>query len=376
MLVGPRCELPEELHRLSARFMLRLPDVEALERLVREEAQAWAAANRGARVRSDRRKLERIIQNLRGLTEQDARRLVRTAIWDDGALTEDDLPKLNKAKFELLNLSGAVHFEFETAPLADLGGLERLKTWLAARQDAFLGRGTAAGLPPPRGVLLLGVQGSGKSLAARAIAGIWGVPLLRLDMGTLYNKYYGESERNLRAALALAENMAPCVLWIDEIEKGLATGGDDGGTSRRMLGTLLTWLAERTAPVFLAATANDIQQLPPELMRKGRMDEIFFVDLPEAPAREAIFAIHLRKRQLDPGRFDRAVLARLSEGFSGAEIEQAVVSACYGAAAAGRPAGQADVERALASTRPLSVVMAESVQALRDWARDRTVAAD
>ncbi|MGB7288736.1 MAG: AAA family ATPase, partial [Candidatus Macondimonas sp.] len=286
-------------------------------------------------MRSDRRNLERIIRNLRGLTEQDARRLVRTAIWDDGALTEDDLPKLNKAKFELLNLSGAVHFEFETAPLADLGGLERLKAWLAERQDAFLGRGASAGLPPPRGVLLLGVQGSGKSLAARAIAGIWGVPLLRLDMGTLYNKYYGESERNLRAALALAENMAPCVLWIDEIEKGLATGGDDGGTSRRMLGTLLTWLAERTAPVFLAATANDIQQLPPELMRKGRMDEIFFVDLPETSAREAIFVIHLRKRQLDPGRFDHAALARLSEGFSGAEIEQAVVSACYGAAAAG-----------------------------------------
>lgn len=376
MLVGPRCELPEELHHLSARFTLRLPDVEALERLVREEAQAWAAANRGARVRSDRRNLERIIRNLRGLTEQDARRLVRTAIWDDGALTEDDLPKLNKAKFELLNLSGAVHFEFETAPLVDLGGLERLKAWLAERQDAFLGRGASAGLPPPRGVLLLGVQGSGKSLAARAIAGIWGVPLLRLDMGTLYNKYYGESERNLRAALALAENMAPCVLWIDEIEKGLATGGDDGGTSRRMLGTLLTWLAERTAPVFLAATANDIQQLPPELMRKGRMDEIFFVDLPETSAREAIFVIHLRKRQLDPGRFDHAALARLSEGFSGAEIEQAVVSACYGAAAAGRPAGQADVERELARTRPLSVVMAESVQALRAWARDRTVAAD
>jgi SpoVK/Ycf46/Vps4 family AAA+-type ATPase len=376
ILVGSRCELPEELHHLSARFRLRLPDQTALEQLVREEAQAWGAANRGARVRSDRRNLERIVQNLRGLTEQDARRLVRTAIWDDGALTEEDLPKLNKAKFELLNLSGVVHFEFETAPLADLGGLQRLKAWLAERQDAFLSRGAAASLPPPRGILLLGVQGSGKSLAARVIAGIWGVPLLRLDMGTLYNKYYGESERNLREALSLAEHMAPCVLWIDEIEKGLATGGDDGGTSQRMLGTLLTWLAERTAPVFLAATANDIQQLPPELMRKGRVDEIFFVDLPKAPARETIFAIHLRKRRLDPGRFDRAALARLSEGFSGAEIEQAVVSACYGAAAAGRTAGQADVERALASTRPLSVVMAESVQALRDWARDRAVAAD
>jgi SpoVK/Ycf46/Vps4 family AAA+-type ATPase len=375
-LVGPRCELPEELHRLAARFMLRLPDAAALERLVREEAQSWSAAHRGARVRSDRRQLERIVQNLRGLPEQDARRLLRGAIWDDGALTEADLPTLNKARFELLDLSGAVHFELETARPDDLGGLRRFKAWLAERQAAFLGSGLAAGLPPPRGVLLLGVQGSGKSLAARAVAGAWGVPLLRLDMGTLYNKYYGESERNLRSALTLAENMAPCVLWIDEIEKALASGGDDGGTSRRMLGTLLTWLAERPAPVFVAATANDIAQLPPELIRKGRLDEIFFVDLPDAAVRADIFAIQLRKRALEAAGFDRAELARLSEGFSGAEIEQAVVSACYGAAAAGRGARQEDVARAIGQTRPLAHVMAESIAALRDWARGRTVPAD
>lgn len=376
LLIGPRCELPEELHRLSARFVMRLPDAAALERLVREEAQSWSAAHRGARVRSGRRQLQRIIQNLRGVPEQDARRLVRSAIWDDGALTEADLPRLNKARFELLDLSGAVHFELETARPDDVGGLRRFKAWLAERQAAFLGRGFSAGLPPPRGVLLLGVQGSGKSLAARAVAGAWGVPLLRLDMGTLYNKYYGESERNLRSALDLAEHMAPCVLWIDEIEKALASGGDDGGTSRRMLGTLLTWLAERSAAVFVAATANAIEQLPPELMRKGRLDEIFFVDLPDAAVRADIFAIQLRKRALDPAGFDCAELARVSEGFSGAEIEQAVVSACYGAAAAERSARQDDMARAIAGTRPLAQVMAESVQALRDWAQGRTVPAD
>jgi len=225
-------------------------------------------------------------------------------------------------------------------------------------------------------LLLLGVQGCGKSLAAKAVAGGFGVPLVRLDFGTLYNKYHGETERNLRASLAHAEQLAPCVLWVDEIEKGLAGGGNDDGVSRRVLGYLLTWMAERREAVFLVATANQVHELPAELLRKGRFDEIFFVDLPAAACRAEIFTIHLRKRELKVEDFDVGALAKAAEGFSGAEIEQAVVSALYAANADKSAVNQAHVLRALAETRPLSVLMAEQVNALRDWARSRTVSAD
>jgi SpoVK/Ycf46/Vps4 family AAA+-type ATPase len=260
--------------------------------------------------------------------------------------------------------------------MADVAGLANLKRWLGERKDVFLADAPTPGLDPPKGVLLLGVQGGGKSLAAKSIAGAWGVPLLRLDFATLYNKYYGETERNLRESLRTAAVMAPCVLWIDEIEKGLASEGDDGGPGKRILGTLLVWMAERKDKVFLAATANDIESLPPELLRKGRFDEIFFVDLPGAEVRAAIFAIHLRKRGQDPARFDLPALAQAATGFSGAEIEQAVVSALYAANASGAPPTTESIERVIAGTRPLSVVMAEKVARLRAWASERTVPAD
>jgi SpoVK/Ycf46/Vps4 family AAA+-type ATPase len=220
------------------------------------------------------------------------------------------------------------------------------------------------------------VQGCGKSLAAKAVAGGFGVPLVRLDFGTLYNKYHGETERNLRESLKHAEQLAPCVLWADEIEKGLASGDNDDGVSRRVLGYLLTWMAERREAVFLVATANQVQELPAELLRKGRFDEIFFVDLPCDTARIDIFAIHLRKRKLNPDDFDLRALAVSANGFSGAEIEQAVVSAQYAANAEKAAVAQAHLERALRETRPLSVLMAEQVAALREWAKDRTVSAD
>jgi SpoVK/Ycf46/Vps4 family AAA+-type ATPase len=220
------------------------------------------------------------------------------------------------------------------------------------------------------------VQGCGKSLAAKAIAGGFGVPLVRLDFGTLYNKYQGETEKNLREALASTELLSPCVLWIDEIEKGLAGGGDDGGVSRRVLGYLLTWMAERKAKVFVVATANAVQELPAELLRKGRFDEIFFVDLPSASVRGEIFALHLARRQLDPANFDLPALAAASDGFSGAEIEQTIVSALYDAAGNGNCPDQATLLHALQQTRPLSVLMREQVEALRAWAQGRCVAAD
>jgi SpoVK/Ycf46/Vps4 family AAA+-type ATPase len=205
---------------------------------------------------------------------------------------------------------------------------------------------------------------------------MWGLPLLRLDMGALYNKYIGETERNLRECLVLAERMAPCVLWFDEIEKGIADDGQENGTSRRLLGSLLNWMAEKTARVFIVATANDIERLPPELIRKGRLDEIFFVDLPDEAVRRTIFEIHLKKRYLDPALFDLAQLSLAAEGFSGAEIEQSVVAALYSCAADNVPLSTATLLYELANTSPLSVVMAEKVDALRQWAAQRTVLAD
>ncbi len=290
---------------------------------------------------------------------------------DDGALCHSDIPVVNKAKFELLDMEGVLQFEYDTCDFADVAGLSRLKEWLNHRR---LGS-DAQSFDTPKGVMLLGVQGSGKSLAAKAVAGIWQRPLLRLDMAGLYNKYIGETERNLKKALEMAELMAPCVLWIDEIEKGLGSSNSDEGTSKRILGTLLTWMAERKSEVFMVATANDISALPPELLRKGRLDEIFFVDLPDSSTREEIFRIHCRKRNIDPAALELASLASASEGFSGAEIEQAVISARYAARAAGQEANQAWLLDALSRTRPLSVVMAEKLNALRQWANGRTVMA-
>lgn len=376
VLLSHGLEIPAELAALVTRFQLSLPDEAALTDLVRDEAARWSAAHGKRKVATDRPTLDRLVQNLRGLSHSDARRLARNAIVDDGAITEADLPELMKAKYALLDQGGVLAFEFETERFADVGGLRALKRWLELRRPVFLGGADAPALEPPRGMLLVGVQGAGKSLAAKAVAGLFGVPLLRLDFGMLYNKFFGESEKNLRQALSTAALMAPCVLWIDEIEKGIATDSHDGGTSRRILGTLLTWMAERDAPVFLVATANAIDALPPELVRKGRFDEIFFVDLPVTDVREAIFGIHLRRRGLEPEHFDLAALAQASEGFSGAEIEQAVVAALYSAHGGGRPPGTADLLQELQRTRPLSRVMAERIDDLRRWAQGRTVDAD
>ena len=277
---------------------------------------------------------------------------------------------------ELLNSGGVLQFEYDTRRFSDVGGLSRLKHWLTQRRPAFTAAPDAAHLDPPRGVLLIGVQGCGKSLAAKATAGIFGIPLLRLDFGSLYNKYHGETERNLRDSLRTADVMAPCVLWIDEIEKGLAGRGGETGTTQRVLAGFLTWLAEKQSKVFVVATANDISALPPELVRKGRFDEIFFVDLPAADVRAEVFSLHLARRGFDPAGFDLEALAAAAEGFSGAEIEQAVVSALYAAHAAERPLDGELVLEEINATRPLSVVMREQVTALREWAAGRTVPAD
>jgi hypothetical protein len=377
VLVGAGIELPGELAAAATRFEFALPDKEALATMLREEAFRYSRDHGGRRVTVDADAARAIVRNLVGLTLDDARRIARKLIYDDGAIGPNDLPELARAKHALLDRGGLLHFEYETAQFTQVGGLTRLKQWITQRRPAFLGEKQSVRLDPPKGVLLLGVQGCGKSLAAKATAGGFGVPLVRLDFGTLYNKYHGETERNLREALKSAEMLAPCVLWIDEIEKALSTSGEDEGVSRRVLGYLLTWMAERKAPVFLVATANEVQQLPAELLRKGRFDETFFVDLPDAVTRADVFRLHLARRGLDAGNYALDALAAASDGFSGAEIEQIVVAALYAAAAERSKAPtQAQLLTECANTRPLSVLMAEKVAALRSWARGRTVPAD
>lgn len=375
VLVGHTIELPPELEAVAVRFNPRLPDAKALMKMVREEADSYARENGGRRVETDGEAVKQILRNLQGLSLSDAQRIARQLIHTDGALNAEDLPQLARLKFDLLNRSGHLHYEYDTARFADVAGARRLKRWMEQRRAAFGGE-PPPGLEPPKGVLLLGVQGCGKSMLAKAIAGGFGVPLMRLDFGTLYDKYHGETEKNLRAALASAEQLAPCVLWIDEIEKGLASGGEDGGVSRRVLGYLLTWMAERKAPVFLVATANQVHDLPAELLRKGRFDEIFFVDLPDADTRVEILRVHLTRRQLRVDEFPLPALAAACDGFSGAEIEQAIVSALYAAHGEGRPLDTELLMQEIRGTRPLSVIMAEPVSALREWARERTVQAD
>jgi AAA+ superfamily predicted ATPase len=374
LLISHSVRLPPELASLSARFEMRLPDADERRAIVQRQIEAYAD-ELGRDVRVDSHALDLLVQTLGGLPHSDVDRLARTAVHHDGAITTDDVPAVMQAKYGLLNSGGVLSYEHDTASLGEVAGFRGVKVWLQQRRLAFT-KDPPPGLDPPKGILLIGVQGCGKSLAAKAAAGALGLPLLRLDFGALYDKYHGETERNLRESLRTAETMSPCVLWLDEIEKGLATGLDDSGTSHRVLGSLLTWMAESRAKVLLVATANDIARLPPELVRKGRFDEIFFVDLPSPTHRADIFTIHLRKRGIDPGAFDMAQLVAATEGFSGAEIEQAVVAALYAAHASRQEPTPRHLLAEARKTRPLSVVMAERVAGLRRWAKDRTVPAD
>jgi MoxR-like ATPase len=323
----------------------------------------------------------RLVRNLRGLSRKQVRRLLTEAALHENRFDDRDLETVLLRKRNVLgDLGGVLEFVESPVSLDTIGGLVNLKAWLARRDLARAEEAAAFGLRPPRGVLLLGVQGAGKSLAAKAIATAWGVPLLRLDAGALYDKFVGESERKLRESLEQADRLAPAVLWIDEIEKGFASAASlssDGGLSRRMFGTLLTWMQERTAPSFLAATANDISALPPELLRKGRFDEVFFVDLPTPEVRRTILEIHLARRKRDLAAFDLARLAAASEGFSGAEIEAAIESALREAFGDGaRAVTTADLERAFATSPPISRVMSGRIGELRAWAAGKTVPAD
>ncbi len=371
ILLSPMLNLPAELARFAVKMPVNLPNDEEILGLIRDEAEQWSRINGGNRIKTDNQALSALVNNLRGLPHMDVRRLARGAIADDGAITASDVPALNKAKFQLMNMESVLHFEFDTANMSDVAGLTVFKRWLNERRPAFL-----EGVKDiPKGVLLLGVQGGGKSLAAKAVAGVWGIPLLRLDMAQLFNKYIGETEKNLRQALALADTLSPCVLWIDELEKGLASNSAEGGLTQRILGTLLTWMSERKSRVFIVATSNAIAELPPELLRKGRFDEIFFVDLPDKNIRQQIFNIHLQKREIDIAGINLSQLAEATEGFTGAEIEQAIVSAIYSATARKRSIDTELILNAVHKTKPLSVIMAEPMVTLRAWAAERAVSA-
>ncbi len=376
VLISHTVKLPDELESFSARFEMALPSEDERRKIIQGVADEWAREHPGSRVQADSKAYELLVRNLAGLTYSDTTQLARNAIYVDGAITKSDLPGVMQAKYKLLNRGGALQFEYETARFSDVGGLTRLKQWLTQRRAAIRGDASAAHLDSPKGILLLGIQGCGKSLAAKATAGIFGVPLLRLDFGAIYDKYHGETERKLRESLSTADVMSPCVLWIDEIEKGIAGRGGETGTTQRVLGTFLTWLAEKKSHVFVVATANDITALPPELVRKGRFDEIFFVDLPDKNIRASIVAIHLTSREQELRDFDVDVLATATRGFSGAEIEQAVVAAFYAAHSKKEPLATQHILDEIDQTRPLSVVMHEQIEALRQWADGRTVPCD
>jgi ATP-dependent 26S proteasome regulatory subunit len=379
LLIHPPTDLPPALTAVATVFEVSFPDKQELEAILRETVQS-VMTRRQVHVNLSRQGLNTIVRNMQGLSRPQARRVILDAICDDCRLDENDVNAILVGKRKALSSAGMLQFVESPVSLDEVGGLNHLKDWVLRRRPALDDdRAVAFGLLPPRGVLMLGVQGAGKSLAAKAVATAGQMPLLRMDVGSLYDPYIGQSERRLRDALRQAELMSPVVLWIDEIEKAFssaASASTDGGLSRRMFGALLTWMQERSAPVFLIATANDIEALPPELLRKGRFDEIFFVDLPNLEARTQILEIHLRKRKRDPAKFEIAALGEASEGYSGAEIEQAIISALFDAFFAKAELATAHILTALRGSPPLSVTMAESVSALRAWATDRCVPAD
>jgi ATP-dependent 26S proteasome regulatory subunit len=378
VLIDNRATCPEIVTRLATPMELSPPDDEELGEIFKATLRRLHR-ERPIQINLSKAQHSTVVKNLRGLSRRQAAQLVCDAVATDRVLDADDVHNILAGKRRLLASEGTLEFVETPNSLESIGGLARLKKWLSERERAFSPEAARFGLSAPRGVLMLGVQGAGKSLCAKAIAAAWKRPLFRMDPGALYDRYVGESERRLRDTLRQAEAMAPVVLWIDEIEKAFASAAaqsTDGGLSKRMFGTLLTWMQEHSSPVFLVATANDIEALPPELLRKGRFDEIFFVDLPGMEARREIIGIHLKKRSRDPAKFDLPVLVAESRGFSGAEIEQGIVSALAGAFAQNAEPDTARVVRALRDSPPLSVTMAEKVQALREWAEGRCVQAD
>ena len=373
VVLSPVLKLPAELEGEATLFFFDLPDAEALKAVV-DEAVAESGGDPG--MNGDWR--DNMAAALLGMSAREAERAVRRALCSSGASPEDCLGEVLREKRQAVRKSGVLEYCAPGLRGSDVGGLEALKGWFRERRKAFSAEGARFGLPRPKGVVLAGVPGCGKSLSAKALAGDWGVPLLRLDMGRIHGSLLGQSEARLRQALGVAECVSPCVLWIDELEKAFAGlgGARDGGVTMRIFGSFLTWLSANRPPVFVAATANDVTGLPPEFTRAGRFDKVFFVDLPGPVEREAILGIHLRKRKRDPAKFDLRALAAAAEGYSGAEIEEAVVNALYRAfEEAEREVTTADVSAGLREIVPLSESRADDLMRMRLWARTSATAA-
>jgi AAA+ superfamily predicted ATPase len=372
-------QLPAEIASEASPFQLGLPTPDELLPGVKG-VLADVSREQRIPVALDLAGLGQIARNLAGLSEADAMRTLRMCVLSRGRADAGLLDDVLDAKRQALGSNGLIETVRHDASFADVAGLKRLREWVGKRKSALTPEGQRFGLVPPKGILITGVQGCGKSLAARAVAGEWGFELARLDAGALYDKFVGESEKNLHKALEVAQKLAPVVLWIDEIEKAFASAGSSGdadaGLSQRLLATLLTWMQDREPGVFLTATSNNITVLPPEMMRKGRFDEIFFVDLPTAEIRAALFELHLIKRGRDAANFDLEKLATASEGFSGAEIEQAIIAGLYTAFAQKQQLTTDILLAEILSTRPLSVTRAEEVNSIRQWAKTRALPAD
>jgi len=375
LILSPALTIPPELEKEITVLDVPLPTARDLLALLKEIVTVVRQDGK-SQVDLTRDDAEQLVRAALGLTLSEAENAFAKAIASDGRLSRDDVKLVLEEKRQVIRKSGLLEYFAPDLSLGGVGGLELLKGWLTRRGHAFSEAARRFGLPEPKGLLLLGVQGCGKSLTAKAIAATWRMPLLRLDMGRIFSGLVGSSEENLRRAIRVAESVAPVVLWIDEIEKGLSglgsSGSVDGGVTARVFGSMLTWLQEKTAPVFVVATANRIDLLPPELLRKGRFDEIFFIDLPAAAERQEILRIHVAARRRDPARYDLAGLARKAAGFSGSELEQLVVAALHDAFAEGGELEPRHLDRAVAEARPLSITMREEIERLRSWAATRT----
>lgn len=372
MIVAPRLTLPEELEKDVTVIDVPLPGPADLMRLLKDIARVVTRSRR-AKVDLTTEQAESLVSAVHGLTLAEAENAFARAIARDDKLDGDDIKVLLEEKSQVVRKSGVLEYFATDQTLSDVGGLAHLKHWLKRRQGAFSEAARTFGLPEPRGVLLLGVQGCGKSLTAKSIATTWRMPLVRLDMGRIYSGLVGSSEENLRKAIRVVESLAPVVLWVDEVEKGLAgsSSSNDTGVSARVFGTLLTWLQEKTAPVFVVATANRIDSLPPELLRKGRFDDIFFIDLPTVDERADILSLQLARRGRQAAQFPVRDLALMAEQFSGAELEQVVISGLYDAFADGKELETHHLVLAIEETTPLAVTMREEVERLREWAKSR-----
>jgi AAA+ superfamily predicted ATPase len=374
VLVSPIVEIPVELEKEITLLNFPLPDREDFRALL-DRIVAEVKPHASIRVDLDEASRERLLQAALGLTLNEAENVFARIIVQEGRLSGEHVAEVLSEKQQIVRKSGLLEYYAAAETFSDVGGLGVLKSWLQKRALAFSDEAKAFGLPAPKGIFLLGVQGCGKSLCAKAVASLWQLPLLRLDMGRMFGSLVGSSEENVRRAVAVAESVAPSILWVDEIDKALSgfqgSGMTDAGTTARVFGTFLTWLSEKTAPVFVVATANDVSQLPLELVRKGRFDELFFVDLPSLKERQEIFAIHLRKRNRDAKNFDLGALAAASQNHSGAEIEQAVISGLYDAFSDRCELSTQHILRALESAVPLAATLDEQINALRSWADGR-----